>query len=129
EERRLQDELDALRAAPSNGVTPDEREALLRLGADVERAWHAEGATIATRKRIVRLLIEEIVVRVENDSLDLVIRWAGDDHTALRVRKNRTGQHRWSVDADIVELVRALARQMPDQAIAAVLNRSGKSTG
>src|ERR1700685_1146937 len=74
----------------------------LRLGADVERAWHAEGATIATRKRIVRMLIEDIVVRTEDDGLDLVIRWAGEDHTALRVRKNRTGQHRWRVDADVV---------------------------
>jgi len=61
---------------------------------------------------------------VENDGVDLIIRWAGDDHTALRVRKNRTGQHRWSVDADVVELVRAMARQMPDMAIAAALNRS-----
>ena len=128
EERRLQDELDAISAAPSHGVTPDEREALMRLGADVERAWHAEGATIATRKRIVRMLIEEIVVRVEEDRLDLVIRWAGEDHTALRVRKNRTGEHRWRVDADIVDLVRAMARQMPDMGIAAALNRTGKTT-
>jgi hypothetical protein len=29
----------------------------------------------------------------------------------------------------VVELERALARQMPDETIAAVLNRSGKSTG
>ena len=128
EERRLQDELDAVGATPSNGVTEDEREALLRLGGDVERAWHAEGATIATRKRIVRVLIEEIVVRVEEDSLDLVIRWAGEDHTALRVRKNRTGEHRWRVDADVVDLVRAMARQMPDMGIAAALNRTGKTT-
>ena len=128
EERRLQDELDAISAAPSHGVTPDEREALMRLGADVERAWHAEGATIATRKRIVRMLIEEIVVRVEEDRLDLVIRWAGEDHTALRVRKNRTGEHRWRIDADVVDLVRAMARQMPDPAVAAVLNRSGTLT-
>jgi DNA invertase Pin-like site-specific DNA recombinase len=128
EERRLQDELDALSAAPSNGVTPDEREALLRLGADVERAWHAEGATIATRKRIVRTLIEEIVVRVEDDGLELVIRWAGEDHTAVRVRRNRRGEHRWRVDADVVDLVRAMARQMPDMGIAAALNRAGKTT-
>ena len=101
---------------------------MLRLGADVERAWHAEGATIATRKRIVRMLIEEIVVRVEDDGLDLVIRWAGEDHTALRVRKNRTGEHRWRVDADVVDLVRAMARQMPDMGIAAALNRAGKTT-
>jgi hypothetical protein len=39
------------------------------------------------------MLIEEIVVRTEDDGLDLVIRWAGEDHTALRVRKNRTGEH------------------------------------
>ena len=56
------------------------------------------------------MLIDEIVVRVENDGLDLVIRWAGEDHTALRVRKNRTGQHRWRVDAGVVELMRAMAR-------------------
>jgi excisionase family DNA binding protein len=47
----------------------------------------------------------------------------------LRVRKNRTGQHRWGTHADVVELVTVLARQMPDQAIAAVLNRAGKKTG
>ena len=129
EERQRREELDAFGAAQSPGVSQAERNALLCLGADVERAWYAEGATIATRKRIVRMLIEEIVVRVENDGLDLVIRWAGDDHTALRVRKNRTGRHRWSVEADVVDLVRALARQMPDPSIAAVLNRAGMSTG
>ena len=58
-----------------------------------------------------------------------MIRWAGGDHTPLRVRKNRAGQHRWGTDADVVELVTVLARQMPDQAIAAVLNRAGKKTG
>jgi hypothetical protein len=44
---------------------------------------------------IIRTLIDEIVVRVEDDALDLVIRWAGGDHTPMRVRKNRAGQHRW----------------------------------
>ena len=68
-------------------------------------------------------------MRVEADALSLVIRWAGGDHTPLRVRKNRAGQHRWGTDADVVELVTVLARQMPDQAIAAVLNRAGKRTG
>ena len=68
-------------------LTPGEREALLQLGADVERAWHAEGATIATRKRIVRMLIEEIVVRVENDGLDIAEAEgeARNNHTACRM--------------------------------------------
>ena len=45
------------------------------------------------------------------------------------MKKNKGGQTRWVTDADVVDLVRALARHMPDQTIAAVLNRSGKSTG
>ena len=45
------------------------------------------------------------------------------------MRKNRAGQHRWGTDADVVELVTALARQLPDKAIAPILNRAGKKTG
>jgi len=125
----LEDERDALAANAQTTLTEAERQRLLALGADVERAWHSPGATPATRKRIIRTLIEEIVVRIESDALDLVIRWVGGEHTSLRVRKNRAGQHRWGTDLDVVELVTALARQMPDQAIASVLNRAGKRTG
>jgi excisionase family DNA binding protein len=127
--RRLEDEHDALASSPQTALTDADRDRLLALGADLERAWHSPTATPATRKRIIRTVIEEIVVRVEDDALSLVIRWQGGDHTPLRVPRNRIGQHRWSVDADVVALVTVLARQMPDQAIAAVLNRAGKTTG
>jgi excisionase family DNA binding protein len=127
--RALEDDRDALAVSPKTMLTEAERQRLLDLGADVEAAWNSSGATPATRKRIIRTLIEEIVVRVEDDALDLVIRWAGGDHTSLRVRKNRAGQHRWGTDADVVELVTALARQLPDKAIASILNRAGKTTG
>ena len=127
--RGLEDERDALSASPPTVLTATDRDRLLALGADLERAWQSPGATPATRKRIIRTLIEEIVVRIEDDVLGLVIRWQGGDHTPLRVPRNRIGQHRWSVDADVVALVTVLARQMPDQAIAAVLNRAGKTTG
>jgi excisionase family DNA binding protein len=127
--RTLEADQEALAAGAQTTLTATDRERLLALGADLARAWHNPDATPATRKRIIRTLIEEIVVRVEADALSLVIRWAGGDHTPLRVRKNRAGQHRWGTDADVVELVTVLARQMPDQAIAAVLNRAGKRTG
>lgn len=42
---------------------------------------------------------------------------------------NKVGLTRWAVAADTLDLVHVLARQMPDQSIAAVLNRAGKSTG
>ncbi len=45
------------------------------------------------------------------------------------MKKNAVGQHRWRTDAEVVDLVRALARRLPDRSIAAVLNRAGKTTG
>jgi DNA invertase Pin-like site-specific DNA recombinase len=129
EVQTLEQELELLSAAPVATPTPTERTRLLALGADVEKAWGSPAASPATRKRIIRTLIDEIVVRVEDSSLTIVIRWNGGDHTSLQVAKNQAGQHRWTTNAEVVELVAALARLLPDQAIAAVLNRAGKTTG
>ena len=127
--RALEDERDALAALPDVSLSEEDRQRLLALGSDLERAWNSAGATPATRKRIIRTLINEIVVCVSDQTLDLVVHWHGGDHTVLKVKKNRIGQHRWSAAADVVDLVRSLARQMPDKYIAAVLNRAAKSTG
>jgi excisionase family DNA binding protein len=101
----------------------------VRLGADLELAWSHPAATIATRKRIVRAVLHEIVVRIEDGCIAAVLHWRGGDHTALKIKKNTTGKHRWTVEEDTEVLVRELARMMPDRAIAAVLNRAGKVTG
>jgi hypothetical protein len=128
EERWLHDELHALSAAPSHGLTPGEREALLRLGANVERAWHAEGATIATRKRIVRMLIEEIVVRMEDDGLDLVI--PGQARIIPLYGCARTARER---TVGVLTPTSSIwcgrwPGKMPDMGIAAAANRTGKTT-
>ena len=59
----------------------------------------------------------------------LRLHWQGGDHTELTVRKNRTGRHRWTTDVETGDLVRELARLMPDLSIASFLNRVGKRTG
>jgi excisionase family DNA binding protein len=127
--RDLENQLSGLTVAPTVELTSADRERLMTLGADLGEAWHSASVTWETRKRIVRTLIDEIIVRVEDNALDLVIRWHGGDHSSLKVKKNRSGQHRWSAPGETVDLVRVLARQMPDKAIAAVLNRAGKMTG
>ncbi|WP_295453769.1 recombinase family protein [uncultured Thiodictyon sp.] len=105
-----------------------ERERLLALGADLERVWNHPGASPETRKRILRTLIREIVVDVEETTLVALVHWQGGDHTELRVRKNRTGEHRWATDRDTAELIAELARLLPDSGIASLLNRLGKRT-
>jgi len=127
--RMLEDQLAQMSARPVGLVAAEDRERLLTLGADLTLAWNSPGVSVETRKKIIRILIHEIIADTAGDKLDLIIHWQGGDHTRLDVKKNKIGQNRWATEADVTDLVRVLARQMPDQAIASVLNRSGKSTG
>ena len=127
--RDLEFEIDRLDADRAPALTEVERERLMALGQDLARAWESPVATPETRKKIIRTVISEIIVDIIGDTFEVIIHWQGGDHTRLAVKRNRAGQTRWTTDAEVVELVRALARQMPDETIAAVLNRSGKSTG
>ncbi|MER9001965.1 hypothetical protein NKH58_30155 [Mesorhizobium australicum] len=122
-------DLEELTTSSATDPTPVDHQRLMLLGADLQRAWTSAGVTSEAKKRIVRTLIDEIVVRIEDSTLDLVIRWHGGAHSALKVGKNRSGQHRWSAEGETIDLVRVPARQMPDRAIASVLNRAGKTTG
>lgn len=106
-----------------------ERRRLMQLGADLELAWSHPAATAATRKRIVRAALHEIVVRIESGFIEMILHWQGGDHTASKVKMNRAGKHRWAVPEDTLSLIRASARLMSDQQIARLLNRAGKPTG
>ena len=127
--RALEEELEALLRQRPAAMSAEERECLLQMGADLEAAWHHPAATAVTRKRIIRVVLREVVARVEDDQIHLLLHWQGGDHTRLTVRKNRRGQTRWSVEPETVELIRTCARLMPDKAIAGMLNRTGKRTG
>lgn len=129
EVRRQEERLATMTAGRPDRLTSEEKDRLMALGADLETVWSHPGATAETRKRILRAVLEEVVATVTEERIELVIHWRGGDHTRLAVPRNKTGQHRWSSDADVCELIRALARQQLDGAIAATLNRLGKRTG
>lgn len=49
-------------------LTQQEREMILRLSSDLPAVWHAKTTTPADRKAVLRLLLEQIEVTVENGS-------------------------------------------------------------
>jgi excisionase family DNA binding protein len=125
----LEERLTAIGTTRPEVVSASEQDRLMTLGADLEAVWQHPCATAETRKRILRTAISEIVVKLADSTIELVIHWQGGDHTRLSVPRNQTGQHRWRCDAAVDDMIRDLARQQPDQAIAATLNRAGVRTG
>ena len=127
--RQLETKLQQVDTQHLPPLSQEERAQLLALGSDLERAWNHPAATAETRKRILRAVIIEIVACLEGNEVHLVLHWQGGDHSELKVHKPRNGEHRWTLDATTTDIIRELARQMPDLKIAALLNRAGKRTG
>ncbi len=117
-----------LAAAPA--PPPPDRATLLALAQAFPAVWADPVTDTRTKKRLVRLLIEEIIVSPLNARvLELLIHWKGGKHTRQQVPRNRTGQHRRCTDRAVVDVVRDLARRVPDAQIARLLNRLGYRTG
>ena len=128
---KLEGEIAALIARRPPALGEPERQQLVALGADLERAWLHPAATAATRKRILRAALTEIVVRRDGAIIHAVLHWQGGDHTQLQVKQrlNAAGRHNPRIPDDTIALVRELARLMPDRQIARLLNRTGVATG
>ena len=83
--RRIEAEIASIVVATPPPLGERERQQLMRLGADLELAWSHPAATAATRKRIMRTALNEIVVRKEGLLINMILHWKGGDHTALQV--------------------------------------------
>ena len=128
---KIEGDIAALIARRPPPLGEPERQQLMALGADIERAWSHPGATAATRKRILRTAISEIIVRRDGAIIHAVLHWQGGDHTELQVKQrlNAAGRHNPRIPDGTIALMRELARLMPDRQIARLLNRSGVETG
>lgn len=121
-------ELAALDGATDLQVTDEQRHSLLALADDLPAVWSHPQASAEIKKRILRTVVKEIVVYLEEERLRLVLHWQGGDHTELKVAKSRAGQHRWKTDVETEHIIQALARLMSDSYLASLLNRLGKRT-
>ena len=128
---REQRTLAALEHARPAPLTPTEREALTRLARDLPKLWAAKTTTDRDRKELLRALITEVVITVRRPEniADVEIFWEGGARSELGVPLVRRGAKRTCTSEDTIDLIRRLAMHHPDQQIAAILNRQGRSTG
>ncbi|HLH71910.1 MAG TPA: recombinase family protein [Chloroflexota bacterium] len=112
-------------------LTDDEQSALRQLAADLPTVWDAPTTTFADRKRLLRLVIQEVRVTLTHPTspraAEVVIRWSGGMTTSETVTCPPLGWHA-QTDAALVEKIRLLAQQLPDHRIAEELNAANLKT-
>lgn len=111
-------------------ATAVDRDSLLALSEDLATVWKAPAADMRTKQRLVRALVEEIVVDVDdtNREVILLIHWRGGQHSELRVRKPRPGEHTMRNPPEVDQVIRQMGARWSDEHIAATLNRMGSAT-
>lgn len=83
------------------------------------------------RQQLLRALITDIIADVDETAREVVltIHWRGGQHSQLRVRKPKTGEHGCRTPEEALAVMGRMAGRWSDADIAASLNRMGIRTG
>ena len=102
-----------------------------QLSQQLETIWIDPATSVRLKKRIVRTLIEEVLVDLDSSASELILtlHWRGGAHTELRLPRRRRGQCSTQTSRELIEAVGVLARICSDDLIAGILNRNGHLTG
>lgn len=111
-------------------ATAEERSDILALGEQFAQVWHSERCPMELKKNILRTIIEEVIVDLDDETqiLRFVIHWKGGTHTQFEMPRPRGAVGQKTSDEDL-EIVRKMAVKYGDKEIANVLTRLGRRTG
>lgn len=128
--RRVRD-LEARQPTDCSSTIEVDPSAFADMAENLSAAWNAPDVTMRARQQLLRTLIADIIVDVDDTVRDVVltIHWRGGQHSKLRVRKPRTGEHGCATAEDALAVMRSMAGRWSDEHIAASLNRMGLPTG
>src|SRR5262249_15759751 len=112
-------------------ITPQERQQILRLAADLPAVWRAPTTTQAERKELLGLLVKQIAltpVETPQRQTHIHFLWHTTATTDLAVPRMRPPE-RVRTPPQVIEAIAALAVGRTDAAIAEALNAQGLASG
>jgi len=103
------------------------RQCLLNLSVNFPLAWKHSAADPKLKKRILREVIEEILLKPDSDQprMEIVIHWKGGTHTRTSVKTQPRPEGHKKTDPELLELMQKLVKTETDSSIARILNLQG----
>lgn len=127
---RIQEEYEQYRSRRSWRPTEQDKAEILGLAKELPRIWSAATTTVKDRKRILRMLIEDVTVFAEARQSDirLGLRWRNQCREEIYATKPLPRGTSRKHTPQTVEIVRKLSGTMTDNQIAVHFNESGRRT-
>jgi DNA invertase Pin-like site-specific DNA recombinase len=119
------------RSQQSLDLSEGDRAALLTMGEDMPKIWHAATTTAADRKQMLRFLIRDVMLDQKREQGQVVIKivWATGASSEHRLRRKVQAYDQYAELADLERRVRELnGDSKMDAEIAEILNREDYKT-
>lgn len=108
-------------------ITPEQKEKIFNLAQDLPRLWYSPTTKAKDRKRMVRLLINDITLEklLESNKIILHIRWQGGACEDMDIDSPPKMYDKLRYSPEIVSKIRSLAKSLVDRQIVEILNNQG----
>ena len=126
--RSAQDDYDRATKAAHAALTENHKQKIRSLTADFPALWSDPATPQRERKRMIRLLIEDVTLN-KTDVINIHVRFRGGRATSLTVPIPPTGWQKHLTPPDILALIDTLLDDHTDADVAQILNQTGHRSG
>ena len=129
EVERSREEYERHRQEDRQVVDDETRSQVLALARDFPRLWKDAKTPHRERKRMVRLMLEDVTLVKGDDQLTVQVRFKGGATRSLSLARPVSGFEEWKTPPEIVEEIDRLLDDYTDGEIASILNERGLTSG
>jgi hypothetical protein len=126
--KNAQEEYERQCRADRSVIDAAQRERILALATDFAKLWDSPDAPARERKRIVRLMLEEVTL-IKDKEITAHVRFKGGATRTITVPRPVTAWEKWKTSPEIVAEIDRLLEQHTTREIANILNERGLSSG
>ena len=125
---QAQEEYEQKRQQDLRILKEEDREKILSLATDFPRLWQNTNVPYKEKKRIIRLLIEDVTL-FKNDHIEIHVRFKGGRVRSLKIPLPLNAWQQRKTDQEVIAQIDHLLNDYTDSEIAEILNQQGKVSG
>jgi len=126
---QAQEEYERQRGADEGMLSPDERQRIAALATDFPTLWQAPSTDDRDRKRMLRLLVEDVTLIKGAEALAVHVRFRGGDTRSLSLPRPVPSWKTWLTPKEAIHQIDQLLDDHTDAETAKALNQRGFRSG
>ncbi len=127
--REAEEEYERQRQADHLALDETQQARVLALATDIPRLWRDPGVPDRERKRMARLLLEDVTLLRGEDGLTAHVRFRGGATRTLTLPRPLPAWKTWQTDPEVIAEIDRLLDNFTDAQIARILNDTSRRSG